>query len=250
MRLTWALLSSRPSRRATVSFLRSASSSPISSWSHAESWATLLGLDRPESRTASAVRFWRTVSPRYRAPVTSSRSTATPRALMMRSVSHCFCTQSGGMNAGEPPLNLHLRDHILLAILFEKLPFCGVMLGQVAGPLSVGLCGLARYAEIADEGLASVELLFVLGEPQGLASGIQARRVATVEAMEHGASAIGWGGRVPRYFERQPHSKGGVVGVLDVLRAGDGLDQPRGEPLPPGQVDDFNRRTIQAERKE
>ena len=99
MRLTWALLLSRPSRRATVSFLRSASSSPISSWSHAESWATLLGLDRPESRTASAVRFWRTVSPRYRAPVTSSRSTATPRALMMRSVSHCFCTQSGGINA-------------------------------------------------------------------------------------------------------------------------------------------------------
>ena len=38
--------------------------------------------------------------------------------------------------------------------------------------------------------------------------------------------------------------------MLDVFRAGDGLDQPRGEPLPPCQVDDLNRRTIHAERKE
>ena len=38
--------------------------------------------------------------------------------------------------------------------------------------------------------------------------------------------------------------------MLYVSRAGDSLDQPRGELLPPGQVDDFNRRTIHAVRKE
>ena len=97
--------------------------------------------------------------------------------------------------SGQPLFNLHLGDHILLAVFFEKLPFGGVVLGQVAAPLAVGLGGLAGDAEITDEGLAGVELLFVLGEPQSLACGVQARRVATVEAMEHGAAPLaGWQG--------------------------------------------------------
>lgn len=86
---------------------------------------------------------------------------------MMRSVSHCFCTQPDG--EADAAFNLHLGDHILLAVFFEKLPFGGVVLGQVAAPLAVGLGGLAGDAEITDEGLAGVELLLVLGEPQGIA---------------------------------------------------------------------------------
>ena len=38
--------------------------------------------------------------------------------------------------------------------------------------------------------------------------------------------------------------------MLEVLRGGDGLDQPRGEAFPPCQVNDFNRRTIHTVRKE
>lgn len=38
--------------------------------------------------------------------------------------------------------------------------------------------------------------------------------------------------------------------MLDIVRGGDSLDQPRGEVFPPCQVDDLHRRTIHAVRKE
>ena len=66
----------------------------------------------------------------------------------------------------------------------------GVVLGQVAGAASIGLCRGARDAEITDERLAGVELALVLSKPQGLASGIQACCVATIEAVEHGAAPL------------------------------------------------------------
>ena len=52
--------------------------------------------------------------------------------------------------SGKPPLNLHFRHHILLAVFFEQPPFCRVMPGQVAGAPAVSLCGGTGYAEIAD----------------------------------------------------------------------------------------------------
>lgn len=64
IRWTWGLLSSLPSRRATVSLRRSASSSPMASWSHCVSCATLLGLSSLEIFMASWVRFWRVTLPR------------------------------------------------------------------------------------------------------------------------------------------------------------------------------------------
>ena len=146
---------------------------------------------------------------------------------------------------GQPPVNFHFGDHILAVVLLEKLPLGGVMLGQVAGAATVGLGGGAGRTEITDEGLAGVQLALVLQQPQGPPSGLQARRIAAVKAMEHGA---------PPLVRRQPSQefgqtaplKGGVVCVLDKLRAGDGLDQPRGQVRPRGQVYYLNRCTIQA----
>ena len=149
----------------------------------------------------------------------------------------------------EPPLNLHLSHNILAAVFFEQLPLVGVVLGQVAGAASIGLCRGARDAEITDERLAGVELALVLSKPQGLASGIQACCVATIEAVEHGAAPLVRRQGAQKLGQAAP-LKGGVVCVLDVLRGGDGLDQPRGEHLPPCQVNDLNRRTIHTVRKE
>ena len=163
--------------------------------------------------------------------MTSSRSTATPLALIDEVRFPLLLHPIRDGESGQPLFNLHLGDHILLAIGLEKLPFGGVMLGQVAAPLAIGLGGLAGDAEITDEGLAGIELLLVLGEPQGLAGGVQTCRVAAVEAMKHGAAPLVWRQGAHVLGQTAPF-KGGVVGVLDVLRAGDGLDQPRGEPLP------------------
>ena len=64
--------------------------------------------------------------------------------------------------SGQPPLNLHLRDNILAAILFEQAPLGHVMVWVVAGALAVGLGWVAGHAEIADDRLAGVQLALVL----------------------------------------------------------------------------------------
>ena len=90
----------------------------------------------------------------------------------------------------QPPGNLHFRDHILAVVLLKKLPLGGVMLGQVAGAPTVGLRGGAGRTEITDEGLAGVQLALVLRQSQGPPSGLQARRIAAVKALEHSAPPL------------------------------------------------------------
>ena len=146
----------------------------------------------------------------------------------------------------QPTLDFLFCGDVTQTVGFEQAPLVRVVLRQIAMPPAIRLCGGAGDAEIPDERLAHGELLLLCWQTQCLAGGVQARRVAAVEAVQH---------RVPPLVYRQQMSvelreavplERGVIGVFDVIRAFYCLVEPVRENLTLRQVYNLHRAIIDA----
>ena len=102
------------------------------------------------------------------------------------------------------------------------------MMREIPHTASVGLCGSAGHAEVADEGFPHRHLLTVLRKTQGPSDGVQTCGIAGVHPMEHGAAPLRKPGRsrksritlILRQMKVAAEAvplEGGVVGVFDAI---------------------------------
>ena len=116
----------------------------------------------------------------------------------------------------------------------------------IARPATVGLRGLAGDAEITDQGLAGVQLLLVLRDAQRPPCGLQARRIATVEAVKHCVTPLRGRQLLPHVTAQAAPFKGRIVGVFQIFGSGQRGQNIRRDRLTLRHVDYLYRATVKA----